>query len=62
MTGRAKDGDKLVTWWAKTVEGKMTAILVNTAETPATVEVDLPFLGRRRYDLGRFEIRTVPGP
>lgn len=62
VTGRAKDGDKLVTWWAKTVEGRMTAILVNTAETPASVEVDLPLVGRRRYGLGRFEARTVTGP
>ena len=62
VSGRAADGDRTVEWWAKTVDGRMTAIIVNTAEKPASVEIDLPLVGRRRYDLGRFEVRTVTGP
>jgi hypothetical protein len=58
-TGRAMDGDSIVEWWAKVVDGRLFAILVNTAEKPVSVEVDLPLIGRRRYELKRFEVLKV---
>lgn len=58
-TGRALDGKAVVAWWAKIVDGHTNAIIVNTAEKPVSVEIDLPLVGRRRYDLARFEVRYV---
>lgn len=59
VTGRAMDGKNIVEWWAKLVGGRLFAIVVNTAETPVSVDIDLPLVGRRHYDLGRFEVRIV---
>ena len=53
------DGKAVVAWWAKIVDGHTNAIIVNTAEKPVSVEIDLPLVGRRRYDLARFEVRYV---
>ena len=58
-TGRAGDGADLVEWWAETVDGRLCAILVNTSEKPVSVEVDLPLLGPRRYNLKRYEVRII---
>ena len=59
VTGRARDGKANVEWWAKTVDGRTTAILVNTSEEPVSVVIDLPQIGRVRYELVRYEVRIV---
>lgn len=58
-TGRAIDGKAIVEWWAKLVDGQLFAIIVNTAEKPVAVDIDLPLIGRRHHKLGRFEVRMV---
>lgn len=58
-TGRATAGNAIVEWWAKIVDGRLHAIIVNTDEKPVAVDIDLPLVGRRRYDLTRFEVRII---
>ncbi len=57
--GTVTVGKAKIEWWAKTVEGRTTLIVVNTATEAVAAEIAVPGFAPRRLDLRRYEVRVI---
>ena len=57
-TGTVKVGKDKVEWWTKTVAGRTSLIVVNTANHPVEAEIVLPDGQTRRFALRRYEVKV----
>lgn len=57
--GTVKNGEATVKWWTKKVDGKTTAIVVNTSTEPQSVSIDLPDYGKTELQLRRYEVKVM---